>query len=366
MGMGEVRGGASTGEHGLLKQLHGVAEGNGRPAPKLGFDKRLTTEMQPTPIANHHARTLSFTCNPCRQQSKSVAQRRAEHHRRIHTFVAEAAVIPFDLFAPSDEGGIDQRIEDAASDVADHGLNIVEGDFGLPSGIEGEFFDLRQARSTITAQAHRQDVALLAGDPLAILLKRAVDKLRQGPLVIGVAGQGERPCGSLAECPQWCALCEVSRLYDDASAGDLCLQCRVHGRGVIAASRPYPDATLTAEQADGAGLVHEATCIRGEGIAVDLDQRKRIGGIGDEALGQTLGALEDQAGIRSVDENHRDLRRGSASQQRLDIASLYGGQGLVTSTDATRVLIWSAKVFASRISASRAARSEAKRWIERS
>lgn len=364
--MGEVGLGAAAGEHSLLQQLHRMAEGDGGPAPKLSLDDGLAAKVEATPVAHHHARTLPLPRDPRGEERQGMAQGRAEHHRGVHTLVAKTTIIPLDLLTAADEGGVDQRIEDAAGDIADHRLHIVQGDLRLAPSIERQLLDLGQARTPISTQAHGQDVARLTGDALAILLKRAVDEFGQSPLVIGVAGERKRPRRLLAERPQGRALGEVSRLHHDASPGDVRLQGRIHRRGIIAASGPYPDAALAAEQADRTGLVHEPACIRGEDIAVYLDQGEGIGRIGDETLGQTFGALEDEASIRPVDEDDRDLRRGSAPQQGLDIAGLDGGQGLVTRTEAIRVLIWSARVLAKRISASRAARREAKRWIERS
>ena len=81
---------------------------------------------------------------------------------------------------------------------------------------------------------------------------------------------------------------------------------------------------------------------------------------------QAFGPIEDEAGVGAVDEDDADARVGAAPDQPLDVAGLDGGQGFVTSTEAIRILICSARTLARRISASRAARREAKRWTERS
>ncbi len=51
---------------------------------------------------------------------------------RVHALVAEAAVVALHLAAAPGEGGVDQCVEHAAGDVADHRLDVVQADLALP------------------------------------------------------------------------------------------------------------------------------------------------------------------------------------------------------------------------------------------
>ena len=121
------------------------------------------------------------------------------------------------------------------------------------------------------------------------------------------------------------------------------------------------------------GLVRESRRIGGEGVAVEADELEGVGRVVDAFSAAARGPLGDEAGIRPVEEKD-DGARVEPAQRALDAPGLDGDHGAaaaqgvrVASAAARRILICSARILGQRGSAaSRAARTVAKRWAERS
>ncbi len=148
--MGQHRIGAAAGQDRVLKDLHRLPQGVRAPAPELGLDAALALEVQAAPARGHQARRLVAALDPDGEQLQGVAQPRAEHHRGIEALVTEAADVALHHLALPGEGGIDQRVELAAGDVAHHRLDVVEADAALPGGIQRELLDLGEARPAVS------------------------------------------------------------------------------------------------------------------------------------------------------------------------------------------------------------------------
>ena len=247
---------------------------------------------------------------------------RTQDHPGIEPFLTEAAGVALHDLDTAVEGRIDQRVENAGGDIADDRFHIVEAHAALAAGIEGELLDLHQARPAVAPQAAHQGFAGVAVDAEIVLAQGPVDQVAKRPLVIRVAGNGQRPLRLLAERAQGIALVEVAGLHHDPRVGDGDAENGLHGGGEITGAGPDPDRPLAAEQADRARLVAQATGIGGDHVAIDPHEGEGVVHLGHEALGQGLRSLGNEAGIGPVNEDHRNARVRPAPDQPLDIPRL--------------------------------------------
>ena len=109
----------------------------------------------------------------------------------------------------------------------------------------------------------------------------AVDEAPQIAFGVGVAGQGRRVFGALAQRAQRRVAAQVAGLDHHAAFAGGQGKKRLDGGRDVAASGLHPHRAAAAEQRDGLRLLDEPARLGGNVLAVEPHQRERVGRIVD-------------------------------------------------------------------------------------